>query len=371
MSSIMRVFIAHCSNSSSALARIIETIQCTRGSDCRFLHPDPEAQSLPPVEPVSFEVEPATPADPAPEEEGGQSVSPPLDDNVDEIPSKDLEQGTQNPDQLETAEATEATMARKRKSKKGGNKKKRSQGGSGNLEKTAAKASAAVEEELKVDVVHSKDENGAVEVAKAAKEDVVAAKRPATPEKKESAGILGGMYNMATSLLSPRKNALPPGLERSMDLFTPEQQALAKKLCELPGTTNQCHLFEGWSADPADDDKKRAMMAKLEMVDTSYADGGLVGYLSNAVKLLELSRRGENPLEGWTPSVPQGEAFEVGTTEFLEAEGLGLKEVGKCGFVLVAGGLGERLGYGDIKVSCTDILCRFPFGQILIYFIFN
>ena len=30
---------------------------------------------------------------------------------------------------------------------------------------------------------------------------------------------------------------------------------------------------------------------------------------------------------------------------------MGLHEIGKCGFVLVAGGLGERLGYGGIKLG--------------------
>ncbi len=93
-------------------------------------------------------------------------------------------------------------------------------------------------------------------------------------------------------------------------------------------------------------------MNKLELVHNSYPDGGLVGYLTNAIGLLEKSKRGENPLEGWVPSVPKGEAFEVGSEAFLKSEELGLKEVGRCGFILVAGGLGERLGYGDIKVSC-------------------
>jgi UDP-sugar pyrophosphorylase len=94
-------------------------------------------------------------------------------------------------------------------------------------------------------------------------------------------------------------------------------------------------------------------MSKLEMVDQSYPDGGLIGYLNNAVFLLEKSRKGENLLEGWVPSVPKGETFVVGTDAFIDTEKLGLDEVGKCGFVLVAGGLGERLGYGDIKVSCV------------------
>lgn len=150
--------------------------------------------------------------------------------------------------------------------------------------------------------------------------------------------------------------ALPLGLANSMSLFTPAQQALVTQLCNLPGTTNQRHLFEKWSStdanDSDDEKKKKALISKLELVDQSYPDGGLIGYLSNAITLLEKSRRGENPLEGWIPSIPKGEAFEVGTDAFLSTEKLGLMEVGKCGFVLVAGGLGERLGYGDIKVSC-------------------
>ena len=176
-----------------------------------------------------------------------------------------------------------------------------------------------------------------------------------TPEngKKQSKGRFAWLTSPMSSAFSTKRinPPLPPSLEGSIALFTPTQQELARRLCELPGTTNQRHLFENWSSDPEYDEKKRALMTKLEMVDQSYPDGGLIGYLSNAVNLLEKSRKGDNPLEGWEPSVPKGEAFVVGTDAFVETEKLGLMEVGKCGFVLVAGGLGERLGYGDIKVS--------------------
>ena len=40
-----------------------------------------------------------------------------------------------------------------------------------------------------------------------------------------------------------------------------------------------------------------------------------------------------------------------GTPDFKAKEALGLNELGKVGFVLVAGGLGERLGYSDIKIG--------------------
>lgn len=66
-------------------------------------------------------------------------------------------------------------------------------------------------------------------------------------------------------------------------------------------------------------------------------------------------------MDGWKPSVPSGEAFEIGTPEYKKTEKKGIKELGKVGFVLVAGGLGERLGYSGAKVcsyprGCTDIV---------------
>lgn len=92
-------------------------------------------------------------------------------------------------------------------------------------------------------------------------------------------------------------------------------------------------------------------MEQLVRMDKAYPSGGLVGYIKNARALLEKSKRGENPLEGWSPSVPDGEMFEIGTEAYDQCEQVGLGEMGKCGFALVAGGLGERLGYGGIKLG--------------------
>lgn len=39
------------------------------------------------------------------------------------------------------------------------------------------------------------------------------------------------------------------------------------------------------------------------------------------------------------------------TPEYESFERQGIPELGKCGFVLVAGGLGERLGYNGIKLE--------------------
>lgn len=44
--------------------------------------------------------------------------------------------------------------------------------------------------------------------------------------------------------------------------------------------------------------------------------------------LLAESAQGVNPLEGWTPEVPEGEILEPGTGRYLEMEALGEGEMG-------------------------------------------
>jgi UDP-sugar pyrophosphorylase len=130
----------------------------------------------------------------------------------------------------------------------------------------------------------------------------------------------------------------------SLQDLTDSQKTLLLKLRDDLG---QAHLFEG-------NPKTLASLAKqLEQLDEAYTDGGLEGYIQNARRLLENSAKGVNPLEGWKPSVPKGECLELGTDEYKETEKEGLCELGNTGFVLVAGGLGERLGYGGIKVSIS------------------
>jgi UDP-sugar pyrophosphorylase len=47
-----------------------------------------------------------------------------------------------------------------------------------------------------------------------------------------------------------------------------------------------------------------------------------------------------------------------GDDNFLSLEAAGVKEVRNAAFVLVAGGLGERLGYKGIKVHGAKEFCR-------------
>ena len=78
-----------------------------------------------------------------------------------------------------------------------------------------------------------------------------------------------------------------------------------------------------------------------------------MGYLRNAKRLLEAARTGANPFEGLTPEVPDGVSLDYCSPEFREFEAAGARAAanGGAGFVLVAGGLGERLGYSGIKLA--------------------
>ena len=79
--------------------------------------------------------------------------------------------------------------------------------------------------------------------------------------------------------------------------------------------------------------------------------GGVRAYVAKARELLLKSQRGENEFEGMVPSVPDGEKLRFLSDEYVRAERAGMDAAKDAAFVLVAGGMGERLGYNGIKVS--------------------
>ncbi|KAG6487229.1 hypothetical protein ZIOFF_055814 [Zingiber officinale] len=79
--------------------------------------------------------------------------------------------------------------------------------------------------------------------------------------------------------------------------------------------------------------------------------GGLSSYIQNAKRLLADSKVGKNPYDGFTPSVLSIQVLTFGDDNFIRLEEAGIKEAMKSAFVLVAGGLGERLGYKGIKLA--------------------
>jgi UDP-sugar pyrophosphorylase len=83
---------------------------------------------------------------------------------------------------------------------------------------------------------------------------------------------------------------------------------------------------------------------------------GMKAYLERGRKLLEDSKNGVNPFDKYRPDVPTGIYLTPGEDKFDHYEKEGVKELSKTGFVLIAGGLGERLGYSGIKIGlpvCT------------------
>ncbi|KAK7861214.1 udp-sugar pyrophosphorylase 1 [Quercus suber] len=137
-----------------------------------------------------------------------------------------------------------------------------------------------------------------------------------------------------------------PNLQHNLHLLTPQQIELAKILLE----TGQTHLFEHWAEPGVEDDEKKAFFDQVARLDSSYP-GGLASYIKTARELLSDSKAGKNPFDGFTPSVPKGEVLTYGDNNFINFEDMGVKEARKAAFVLVAGGLGERLGYNGIKVA--------------------
>lgn len=112
----------------------------------------------------------------------------------------------------------------------------------------------------------------------------------------------------------------------------------------------QAHLFAHWPPAGTQQPDKARQLAQLRTLDGQYP-GGLGAYVDNARALLAASARGDNPYEGYRPEVPEGTRLSLGSDAFRAAEAEGLRQAGRAGFILVAGGLGERLGYGGIKIA--------------------
>jgi len=121
-------------------------------------------------------------------------------------------------------------------------------------------------------------------------------------------------------------------------------------LCEAPYL--QRHLFDGKS-----DAEKESIVRQLVELDAKLPAGGLKGYLERARQLLADAKAGKNPFSGLTPRVPKGEkltgATGPGSEVYAGLERLGMEQLSKTAFCLVAGGLGERLGFPGIKISIT------------------
>ncbi|XWS25075.1 hypothetical protein CRYUN_Cryun27aG0039900 [Craigia yunnanensis] len=138
----------------------------------------------------------------------------------------------------------------------------------------------------------------------------------------------------------------PPNLLKNLHLLSPDQIELVKLLLEM----GQSDLFLHWAEPGVEDDQKKAFFAQVAKLNSSYP-GGLASYIKTARELLADSKAGKNPYDGFKPLVPTGEILFFGDDNFSKFEEAGVKEAQNAAFVLVAGGLGERLGYNGIKVA--------------------
>ncbi len=101
--------------------------------------------------------------------------------------------------------------------------------------------------------------------------------------------------------------------------------------------------------------EKEAFAQQLIHLD-KVTPGGLKDYIMRARRFLIDSKNNVNSFDNYKPEVPTGVELHLGDKQLDEMESLGLKELDKVGFVLIAGGLGERLGYSGIKIGlpvCT------------------
>ena len=79
--------------------------------------------------------------------------------------------------------------------------------------------------------------------------------------------------------------------------------------------------------------------------------GGLKEYVIRSRVLLKGAVEDANPYDEYTPSIPSGESISIEDPKFDSFEEIGLEQLKDTCFVLVAGGLGERLGYSSIKIG--------------------
>ncbi|KAI3793779.1 hypothetical protein L1987_36401 [Smallanthus sonchifolius] len=161
-----------------------------------------------------------------------------------------------------------------------------------------------------------------------------------------SSAVNSAIEKLANVQLNQLSTSSSPNLQKNLSILSPDQIELGKMLLEI----GQGHLFEHWPDPGVDDDDKQALLAQVSVLNSSYP-GGLSSYIKTARELLADSKAGKNPFDGFTPSVPSGEVLTFGDDSFIQYEEIGVKQVQNAAFVLVAGGLGERLGYRGIKVA--------------------
>ena len=103
-------------------------------------------------------------------------------------------------------------------------------------------------------------------------------------------------------------------------------------------------------------EEKAAFVEQINQLDKACR-GGIKDYLNRAKILLINSKNRVNYFHDYKIEVPDNiPHIVIGSEEFYELEKLGFEQLKDTVFVLVAGGLGERLGYSGIKIGLQNEL---------------
>ena len=139
------------------------------------------------------------------------------------------------------------------------------------------------------------------------------------------------------------------------------------QILDLLKELNQIEIIEKYKI--SNEEEKKNFIEQFNYLQKA-TPGGIKDYIKRAKILLEESKNNINPFKDYTPEVPLGFDIKVGSDQFYELDKLGFEQIENTVFVLVAGGLGERLGYPDIKIGIeTDLITKRKFIEIYIEYI--
>ena len=120
------------------------------------------------------------------------------------------------------------------------------------------------------------------------------------------------------------------------------------QILDLLKELNQQEIIEKYNNSK--EEEKKDFINQFNSLEKA-TPGGIKDYLQRAKILLEDSKNNVNPFKEYNPEVPLGFDIKIGSEQFYELDKLGFTQIKNTVFVLVAGGLGERLGYPDIKIG--------------------
>jgi len=127
-----------------------------------------------------------------------------------------------------------------------------------------------------------------------------------------------------------------------------------KTVLDLLHELNQDHIIAKYNS--VTPEEKQNFIIQFNELD-KVCRGGIKDYLQRAKILLEASKNKVNNFSDTTIEIPDDiPHIEIGTDEFFELDQLGFNQLKDTVFVLVAGGLGERLGYTGIKIGLQNDL---------------